>query len=207
MEDLNNHEELKHLPEKCHSEISFVREALKHDAKSVAVWKSESVGIEDLQSEGDKYRFVCYEPGEIQQNRLLSLLTMLDKHYIPPISSQTELRAYADKVSQYAAVVVLQENEYDVGVCAIYTNNPPYAYITSLGMLPSSQGQGLGGELMQKAKEIALKNGCAYIKLTVHKENTSAYKLYKKEGFKTCNADESSIKRKEHFLCMECKIS
>ena len=172
-----------------------------------AVWKSESVGLEDIQSEGDKYGFVCYEPGEIQQNRLLSLLTKLDKHYIPPISSQTELGAYADKVSRYADVLILQENECDAGLCAIYTNNPPYAYITSLGVLPSSQGQGLGGELLQKAKEVALKNGCVYIKLTVHKENTNAYKLYKKEGFKICSADESSIKRKEHFLYMECKIS
>ncbi|NWF90576.1 MAG: GNAT family N-acetyltransferase [Ignavibacteriaceae bacterium] len=56
-------------------------------------------------------------------------------------------------------------------------------YISSLYVLPSYQGFGMGKRLLQKAEEIAAKLGYTKVWLGVMNDNVKALEWYKKNGF------------------------
>lgn len=57
-------------------------------------------------------------------------------------------------------------------------------YISNLAVSEAFRGRGIGGELLDAAKEIAADNNCAKLSLLVELENANARKLYEKHGFK-----------------------
>jgi len=151
-------------------------------------------------------KLVCYKPGELLESRILVMLTKLDKDYIPPISSQTPLVPYAQKLAQNADIILVENNCENVGLCAIYTNIPPLAFITSIGLLQSVQGQGLGADLIHLACNISSEKGCTRIGLEVHQHNKKAQEFYIRKGFSVCDKVLTIAERRELFLYMEREI-
>ena len=90
-----------------------------------------------------KYTIKHFKPGQIQLSRLLPLLKKLDPFFIPTISSRISLDAYAEKISNYADIFVAIDLGEDVGICAIYTNAFPDAFITAIGVLPQVARKGI----------------------------------------------------------------
>ena len=117
---------------------------------------------------------------------LYQLLVKLDKFYIPPISSKSNLEQYSKKLLKNSKVfsIVNTKGEY-VGLLAIYVNDivNRVAFISSLGILPEYHGSGLSSDLINRAFVVAVENGMRSISLEVDFCNQKAIKYYKKHGF------------------------
>ena len=84
------------------------------------------------------------------------------------------------EVGHYSAVI---ENKEGVVGFAIYSPIIPESHLLNIAITPSSQGQGLGRQLLQK---VIMQNkilGVKSITLEVRISNHSAIALYKSEGF------------------------
>jgi len=84
------------------------------------------------------------------------------------------------EVGHYSVVI---ENKEGVVGFAIYSPIIPESHLLNIAIIPSSQGQGLGRELLQK---VIMQNkilGVKSITLEVRISNHSAITLYKSEGF------------------------
>jgi [ribosomal protein S18]-alanine N-acetyltransferase len=84
------------------------------------------------------------------------------------------------EVGHYSVVI---ENKEGVVGFAIYSPIIPESHLLNIAIIPSSQGQGLGRQLLQK---VIMQNkilGVKSITLEVRISNHSAITLYKSEGF------------------------
>ena len=64
-----------------------------------------------------------------------------------------------------------------------YFNSERGGYISDLAVTMSFEGRGVGGMLINKAEEWALKNNCRMLSLYVFSNNTKARRVYEKLGF------------------------
>ncbi|MDD3718504.1 MAG: GNAT family N-acetyltransferase [Actinomycetota bacterium] len=76
-----------------------------------------------------------------------------------------------------------------VGFCALSTRRSLFgpstlAYVDELVVEESRRGQGIGGMLLDRAREIALEAGCSRLELdsAIHRER--AHRFYEKRGLK-----------------------
>ena len=84
------------------------------------------------------------------------------------------------EVGHYSVII---ENKEGVVGFAIYSPIIPESHLLNIAIIPSSQGQGLGRQLLQK---VIMQNkilGVKSITLEVRISNHSAITLYKSEGF------------------------
>lgn len=73
-------------------------------------------------------------------------------------------------------------NGTDIGFCSVSADESHSHKLNKLYVLPSAQGTGAGKALLQKAIELAKKEGAESIFLQVNKHN-NAYTFYLKNGF------------------------
>jgi ribosomal-protein-alanine N-acetyltransferase len=66
------------------------------------------------------------------------------------------------------------------GLC---TYAPHEAYIQTIGVAPSAQGQGLGTKLLLRLLDEAKRRGVAHVDLEVKADNEAAKNLYEHHGF------------------------
>ena len=105
------------------------------------------------------------------------------------------------EVGHYSVVI---ENKEGVVGFAIYSPIIPESHLLNIAIIPSSQGQGLGRQLLQK---VIMQNkilGVKSITLEVRISNHSAITLYKSEGFTkdAIRPDYYSGDQKEDALLM-----
>ncbi|MCC6457185.1 MAG: GNAT family N-acetyltransferase [Caldilineaceae bacterium] len=119
------------------------------------------------------------------QQRLLAILRVLDANYIPPVSSRQNLEIYCCKLIEHANLILAKVSGKDIGLVAIYTNDNlnSVAFISSIGVLPAWQGQGVGSILLTHSIRIARERGMRAVRLEVSHKNTVALGLYQKAGF------------------------
>lgn len=122
---------------------------------------------------------------EYSRTRLLTLITELDTDFIPPISSITDIGTYCDKLITYAEMFIMKHKGDDSGLIAVYANDQKQhcAFISSIGIKRAFRGRGIGALLINKAVEVARKQGMRRIRLEVNRHNDSALKLYHRYGF------------------------
>jgi len=74
----------------------------------------------------------------------------------------------------------------DTEICAflIASLKSDFYYINRLVVSANMQNEGLGNKLLEKAKEVALKEMMKGIRLKVHIDNESAFSWYQKKSFK-----------------------
>ncbi len=70
-------------------------------------------------------------------------------------------------------------------------------HINDIGILPNNQGMGIGGELIDYAKQTAKERGYDYLTLYVWKDNESAIKFYTKHGF--TYVKEAQVRRHKYL--------
>ena len=73
--------------------------------------------------------------------------------------------------------------------------NKNSCYVDFLGVLPTSQGKGIGSKLMEKANEFAKSKNFPLLSLSVIGRNTGAIRLYEKLGFKIIKKNSSILTR------------
>lgn len=136
-------------------------------------------------------------PAMINSRRLVQFFQVMDEIYIPRVSQLVNIEEYVKKLTVYADIFVARANEIDAGLCAVYINRPPTAFITSLGILPTFQGRGMAHALLEISIKYALKNGYKAIELQVDKRNIPAKRLYQSIGFVTVQNGNTLLMRKE----------
>ncbi len=87
-------------------------------------------------------------------------------------------------------ILATHKNEI-VGSCYVkkakakaYVDHEFYAYLGFVFVQPDFRGQGISGNLVNKAKEWALANDLNELRLEVYEENTAAIRSYQKAGLK-----------------------
>lgn len=78
--------------------------------------------------------------------------------------------------------IAIDDNERAVGYIGTYMVMDE-CFITNVGVLEESRGQGYGRELVKHACENAERNGASFITLEVRKSNDIAIKIYEKNDF------------------------
>lgn len=115
--------------------------------------------------------------------RVKNYFDVADNCFKPKLSSRLDVKAYVDKICNYASLIWCMYEGRDIGLCAFYANRPPMAFLTSLSVLKEYQGKGLAKDMLEKMVFFCEQNGCQLIMLEVYKENCRARRLYKKSGF------------------------
>lgn len=83
-----------------------------------------------------------------------------------------------------------------VGMSFVMTTNPETAFIAEISVHPDHQRKGLGKALMNSIIENCRKKGIKRLRLAVTIDNSGAYQLYKKLGFKETKELLAIVKHK-----------
>lgn len=112
-------------------------------------------------------------------------LSACDADFVPPLNRRVEIHGYAQKLASKATRFEAWSGGVLVGLVAMYCNDQEkrVAYITSVSILKSWTGKGIGARLMNQCIEHAKASGMRQISLEVAEANASAIKLYEKSGF------------------------
>jgi len=115
---------------------------------------------------------------------------------------RVNLIEYSIKLSLNAKHFCLFQQDEVVGFMAAYFNDVEnkIAYISTVSIFPQFQGQGVGGEMLDKACCYANKLGFKVVRLQVRKNNDGALRFYINHGF-------SKVKTLEESYIYEKKIS
>lgn len=122
---------------------------------------------------------------EADAAQLLAHLQAADASFVPPLSSRLDLAPYADKLAARARRIEAWDGDLLAGCIAIYADDADRGgYISNVSVLPSHQGQGLAGQLLERAVLLAVELGLPRIRLEVHPDNAPARALYRRHGFR-----------------------
>jgi ribosomal protein S18 acetylase RimI-like enzyme len=127
---------------------------------------------------------------------ILAHLVRADGGFEPSLSSRVDIHAYAQKLQDRAVRFEAWLDEELVGLVASYCNQPDKkgkAFVTSVSVLPQSQGQGIADRLMRQCIEHARGLGFRQMELAVDQRSMPAVALYRKLGFSTLRKDGSTL--------------
>lgn len=116
---------------------------------------------------------------------ILDHLRACDAEFIPSLTSRLSLELYASKIAARAMRIEAWADDNLIGLAALYCNECPEqaAFLTSISVLRSWQGKGLGHQLLHLGLARARDAGCTALRLEVDPRNTSALHLYARNGF------------------------
>lgn len=127
--------------------------------------------------------------------RLTAIISLLDNEYTPPIHELVELQSYCKKLVSYADICYATfSKDRDVGICAVYLNQKPYGFISSIGIIRDFQRHHIGQRLLEAVFERAKELGFSGIRLEVYKKNERAIAFYSKNLFVPISED------KDHYI-------
>ncbi len=120
-------------------------------------------------------------------------LELCDSSFVPPLSKRVSIIEYANKLLKFSHRLEAWESNQLIGLIAVYCNNPNKnsAYITSVSVLPSYQGKGIGSDLLNNCINHIKFLSFSNIELEVFHENFHAVQLYQSNGFKVTNFNGS----------------
>lgn len=131
--------------------------------------------------------------------RLEKLLEELDEIIIPKLSDRVKISAYAKKLSAYAELFYVCEEEIDIGNCAIYLNDGETGYISSIAIKKEWQNRGIGKQLWTNVLEYTTSKKIKKVELNVSKTNKSAMAFYKSLNFE-------EVEENNHWIKMRYKV-
>jgi len=114
-------------------------------------------------------------------------LLRADSYFEPPLSSRVDIHDYSKKLNDKAVRFEAWISADLVGLVAIYCNQfkDSKAFVSSVSVLPESQGQGIASHLMRQCINHLEIGGFYHLGLEVDKRNLSALSLYRRLGFTT----------------------
>lgn len=112
-------------------------------------------------------------------------LHVCNDFFIPPLSERVVIDDYARKIFENADRFEAWAGGILIGLVAVYCNDKKLrvAYITSVSVLQSWQGEGIASQLINKCLAYIKSLGFERVDLEVHQKNESAISLYRKHGF------------------------
>ena len=132
-------------------------------------------------------------------------LSRCDADFMPPLSTRVSIMEYAQKIASKATRFEAWSGGTLIGLVAAYCNDQEkrIAYITSVSILREWTGKGIAARLLCQCIEHARVSGMRRIGLEVESNNTSAIKLYEKNGFIAGKATPPFISMKLDFKSRE----
>ena len=128
------------------------------------------------------------QPEVIQQ-----IIELCDSSFMVGITHRENYLEIRNKMQRFAEFIVPRfDDGTPLGYVSMYANNKETksAYISMFCIRPEFQKHHLGTLLMDKAAEVAQKNGMLSIKLEVLRENTKAQNFYLNYGFQIVEKED-----------------
>ena len=130
-------------------------------------------------------------------SEIVKYFTEHHKLFSPPLESRIDLKVFSQKIYDNAIQFWAIDSctQKNVGFMACYFNFPEkvYGYITTISVVESMQGLGLGEELVKKAIECGKERGFRSIRLEVNLQNIRAISFYRRLGFEKYDESDSSL--------------
>lgn len=114
-----------------------------------------------------------------------------DNDFYEPLSGRIDVDAFVEKVHTLSTTFVLVQEGEVAGMIASYFYDlaSEKGFITLTHTKHDFRGQHLSTILLKAAQDYAYSINFKYIDLMVYKENTPAFNLYQKHGFKILTDD------------------
>lgn len=124
-------------------------------------------------------------------------LARCDAHFIPPLSTRVDLRAYAEKIVNHAERFEAWSTSGLAGLVAAYANDAGRAavFVTSVSVVPELWGRGVGRRLMENCIDHARRMGFERLSLRVDREQAAAIGLYERCGFSRVPPPSPALQR------------
>lgn len=144
---------------------------------------------------------VQYLSNKSSEVHIIEHLLQCNADFVPPLSSRVDINSYAKKIANRAMRFEAWSGDTLVGLVAAYCNDREtrIAYITSVSVLKAWAGKGIATRLINQCFEHANALDMQLIRLEVASSNTSAIRLYKKNGFVESRANASFVTM-DHYL-------
>lgn len=128
-----------------------------------------------------------------------AIIKKCDNAFKNPVTQRERYPNLLSKIHKNAHVLVAYQSDI-LGYCAIYANDfeNGVAYITLIAVKPEAQHMHIGKKLLRKSLDLARTYGMTSCVLEVKKDNVSAIRFYKANGFSFFNESDTSyfMKRK-----------
>jgi ribosomal protein S18 acetylase RimI-like enzyme/SAM-dependent methyltransferase len=127
-----------------------------------------------------------YTEGMASQRDIYSHIMRCDKDYLARLNARVNIQEYSVKIFEKAVTFEAWDAETLVGLVAAYFNDPQgqAGYITSVSTIPTFMGKGIASALIDMSIEYAKRHGFKTIALEVAKDNSNAFRLYTRHGFR-----------------------
>lgn len=144
---------------------------------------------------------VVYKINQVKKDDIYNHLMMCSASFIPPLSSNVNIEAYAQKIDEKADTFEAWNEERLIGLVAAYCNNfdDQEAYITNVSVAASFRDMNIASNLLRMCIKHVESLKLNWIKLKVNKNNEKAINLYKKFHF-------SEIDYYDEFILMRFKV-
>ncbi|HPB18877.1 MAG TPA: GNAT family N-acetyltransferase [Candidatus Cloacimonas sp.] len=130
---------------------------------------------------------------QLNDELFLQVSRLWEKTGISNPERKDSLKKVQDNLSKTGVLILAKEDDNVVGTVWI-TNDLRRLYLHHMAVLPEKQNQGIGTMLMEECIALATEIGYQ-LKLEVNVNNSAAWHLYEKFGFKELSDYRVLIKR------------
>ena len=144
---------------------------------------------------------VEYLMNKASEAEIAEHLSRCDVDFVPPLSGRVQINDYAKKIASKATRFEAWSGGTLVGLVAAYCNDQEkrVAYITSVSVLREWSGKGNFTRLISQCIEHAKVSGMRQVSLEVASDNTTAIRVYEKNGFVAGKAKASFVPMDLHL--------
>lgn len=129
--------------------------------------------------------------GRVQKAFINEYLVASDKDFHEPLSTRVDLKTFAGKLHNLSTTFIIVYNQEIAGIIASYFYDLPSrkGFITLVHVKHEFRGQHFSDLLVQAVQAYAQSIQFKFVDLVVYRDNTSAFKLYSKHGFKVLSEE------------------
>lgn len=129
------------------------------------------------------------------KDKVFAYLNKYSNNFTPPLNERVDLLSFSLKIFNHATQFWLTYKSEPIGFAACYFNNPDkkFGYITTISVVDSWQGFGLGVKILKKILSFASLNEFEEVRLEVYNTNKKALKFYLKNGFNVIETRTNSM--------------
>jgi 1-aminocyclopropane-1-carboxylate deaminase/D-cysteine desulfhydrase-like pyridoxal-dependent ACC family enzyme/ribosomal protein S18 acetylase RimI-like enzyme len=137
------------------------------------------------QNESLKIKMLWQDEYPISHNYMVEILNKFGELYPDPLRLMVDLHTYADKLLNFANILIALHNDQIIGFLAIYTNNKQakIAYIPLISVSQGYQRKGIGTVMLSRAIALARQTKMKHLWLRVKQDNEIAIHFYSKHRF------------------------
>lgn len=131
-----------------------------------------------------------FEYGRLSFEEVRDFLYETDREFPTPLSLNTDVVAYAKKLSDYADFSICRDDGTVIGMISCYTNNPPTGFISNVCVKTAYQGKKIFSRMYEVLLNEISTKGITILRLDVEEKNTRGIAIYNQYGFIRCKKQD-----------------